>query len=168
MCIKHSLLTMSGLPGAFGLTLLSVGLVLLLAPYLGGTDLNVIVIPRFDPKIARRLKWCSPAFLFLVVLLHAPLWPLVCPKSCVSVSGNLTSTEADLYLTNSSNRSIRLSWRDPDGKEDPMRTFVLESHAPVLSEKTFLGHDWCVVDAATNEYIEEFQITKTEQRIEIR
>lgn len=167
MCIKHSLLTMAGIPGAFGLTLLSVCLVLLLVPYLGGIDLRVITIPRVGPKIAKVLKWYGPATLFLVVLLHIPLWPLVCPQSCVSVSGNLTSTQASLHLTNSSSRPIRVSWRDAEGKEDPKLTFVLEPQAPTLDQPTFLGHDWCVVDATTHEYIEEFRITKMEQRIEI-
>lgn len=168
MCLKHSLLTMAGIPGVFGLTLLTVCLVLVLAPYLGGIDLKAITIPRVGPKVAKALKWCGPAAFLLVVLLHIPLWPLVCPQSCVSVSGNVTSTEATLYFTNSSNRSIRLSWRDADGKEDPKLTYVLEPHSPTLTQRTFLGHDWCAVDATTHQYVEEFRITKLEQRIEIR
>jgi hypothetical protein len=168
MCIKHSLLTMAGLPGAFGLLLLTACSALVLAPYLGGIDLKVITIPVVPPQTGRWLRWCGPAALLLVVLLHVPLWPLACPQACVSVSGSVTSTKATLYFTNSSNRSVRLSWRDSEGREDPKLRPVLESHAPTLIEDTFLGHDWCVVDAATNEYIEEFRITNEDQRVDIR
>jgi len=168
MCVKHSLLAMAGIPGAFGLTLLLVCLVLVLAPYLGGIDLKIITIPTVGPMIAKWLKWLGPVAFILVVLLHIPLWPLVCPKSCSSVSGNLTSAKANLHLTNSSNRPIRVSWRDSDGKEDPNLTFVLEPNAQALDEETVLGHDWCVVDAATKVYIEEFRITKAQQQIDIR
>jgi hypothetical protein len=159
---------MAGIPGAFGITLLSVCLVLALAPYLGGIDLKVITFPLVGPGTAKWLRWCGPAALLLVVLLHVPLWPLLCPQECVSVSGNVTSAGATLYFTNSSKRPIRISWRDPDGKEDPKLTFVLEPRARPLEEPTFLGHDWCVVDAETHEYIEEFRITKTEQRVDIQ
>src|SRR6266481_3288778 len=168
MCIKHSLLTMAGMPGAFGITLLLVGLVALLAPYLGGPGLIEITIPKFEPKIARWLKWCGPAVFLLAVLLHVPLWPLVCPKSCVSVSGNSSATPAHMYVRNLSNRPIQVSWRSAQGKEDPDLTLVLEPQAPTASQETFLGHDWCIVDADTREYIEEIRITKTEQWIEIR
>jgi hypothetical protein len=67
---ERSLIEWLGLPENFGYALLIVGLVLLLAPYLHGSDFGIIKIPKFDPPTRRSLRVVGPMFMLFAVLLH--------------------------------------------------------------------------------------------------
>lgn len=68
------ILDLLGLPGAFGVTLLVVSLILVLAPYFAGLDFGVIKIPDFSPEWRRRLKWFGPFTLVFIILIHIPFY----------------------------------------------------------------------------------------------
>src|SRR5262249_33133053 len=69
---KHSLLAEAGLPDSLGIVILSLSLILLLAPYLAGTDLGVIKIPAFSESARRYLRFFGPVAMIAAVLLHLP------------------------------------------------------------------------------------------------
>lgn len=60
------------MPGAFGATLLLLGLILTLAPYFSGQDFGVIKIPDFSPEWRRKLKGIGPIVFVLMIGIHIP------------------------------------------------------------------------------------------------
>jgi len=70
----HSLFQMSGLPETFGVVLLTVGLVLLLSPYLGGYEVGDLSIPELDAATARILKIIGPVIFLVLIFAFVPIW----------------------------------------------------------------------------------------------
>jgi hypothetical protein len=68
-----SVLDRLNLPANFGYALLILGLVLVLAPYLRGTDFGVVKIPDFEAPMRRTLRVVGPLALLGAVLVHVPL-----------------------------------------------------------------------------------------------
>jgi len=65
---KISLLKLLGLPSEFGLALLILSLILLLAPYFAGHDFGVFKIPPFKYVVKKKLKIIGP-ILFILILI---------------------------------------------------------------------------------------------------
>jgi hypothetical protein len=70
-----TVLSYLNVPEQFGVTLLLLALVLLLSPYLAGTDFGVIKIPEFKPTAKRALRVIGPVAMLAALLLHFPLVP---------------------------------------------------------------------------------------------
>ncbi len=74
---KISLFELLGWQDDFGVLLLSVCFILLLAPYLAGKDFGIIKIPEFSLQTKRALRWLGPLlFIACAVALVAPLIPV--------------------------------------------------------------------------------------------
>src|SRR5437773_7909503 len=110
MCIRYSALKLATLPDAFGITFLTIGIILALVPYFAGANFGIFHVPRVQPATGRTLRWGGPLVLMIAVFLHLPVWPLVCPQSCTSVSA-VSDSPANLAILNSSSKTIRISWR---------------------------------------------------------
>jgi len=67
-----SILAKLGIHGAFGVVLLTLGLILALAPWWPGKDLGIFKIPTFGESNRRSLKWGGPLSLVLAIALHVP------------------------------------------------------------------------------------------------
>ena len=70
-----SVLDILSLPTEFVVTVLSIVLVMALAPYCGGQDFGFFKVPQFSETINLRLKWLGPAFFLGILLLLAPVLP---------------------------------------------------------------------------------------------
>lgn len=64
-----------GIPPEFGLSLLTLSLILFLSPYFSGVDFGVIKIPKLQIKTKKWLKIVGPVLLIGVVSLFLPVWP---------------------------------------------------------------------------------------------
>ncbi len=71
--MNDSILQLLGLPQPFGVTLLGLGLIVTLAPYIGGSDFGLFKVPAFSPNVHGRLRVLGPLLLFGAVALHMPL-----------------------------------------------------------------------------------------------
>lgn len=72
---KTSIIKLIGLPEAFAVVLLTLGLILTLAPYFSGTDFGVFKIPQFTDPARKRLKIIGPIVLLVLIFLSAPMMP---------------------------------------------------------------------------------------------
>lgn len=70
--MRQSILEMAGLPPPFGITLLGLGLILTLSPYLGGADFGLFKVPTFSPGSQNRLRIFGPLALIAAISLHVP------------------------------------------------------------------------------------------------
>ena len=103
--MKQSLLGVLGLPGEFGVALLLIALVLVLAPYLSGHDLGVIKIPEFGPGAKRALKIGGPSAMVAVLAFHLPFIEtadrdgngMIADTAC-TISGVVFDTESNRRL----------------------------------------------------------------------
>lgn len=73
MNTKKSIISLLGIPEAFGTLLLSLALILTLAPYLAGTDFGIFKIPDLNSQSKQTLKWLGPVFFLVSSLLFVPL-----------------------------------------------------------------------------------------------
>lgn len=73
MNTKKSIITLLGIPEAFGSVLLSLTLILALAPYLAGADFGIFKIPDLNTQSKQTLKWLGPVFVLGSILLFVPL-----------------------------------------------------------------------------------------------
>lgn len=75
--VKHSDRTsvyqLSGLPGAFGKTLLTISLVLVLTPYFAGDKIGPVDIPDCSGKLKEALKVVGPVVFMIMIGVHLPL-----------------------------------------------------------------------------------------------
>ncbi len=71
---RSSLFKMSGLPDAFGVILLVLSLVLLLAPYFSGTDFGQLRIPLVNEGTKKVLKIIGPVIFLSCVLFFVPFF----------------------------------------------------------------------------------------------
>ncbi len=76
----HGLLAELGLPDQFGFLLLAISLILLLAPYLSGSDLGVLKIPQVTDAARRTLRALGPIAIAAAILLHVPFFPKNGPR----------------------------------------------------------------------------------------
>jgi hypothetical protein len=145
----QSSLSYVGLPEHFGEALLLFALILLLSPYLAGTDLGFIKIPEFNPIAKRRLLILGPIAMVAAVLLHVPLVPKEETSKAVacSISGfvfdsdsnkPLSAVWVDLYrdLTSIQQRPALLNatvaTTGPDGKFSFDCGGIKESQYPLM------------------------------------
>ena len=61
-----------GIPSEFGLSLLTLSLILFLSPYFSGVDFGVIKIPKLKIKTKKWLKFVGPILLLASVSLYLP------------------------------------------------------------------------------------------------
>ena len=71
--MKENLIKTFGLPEPFGLTLLIIGLILALAPWLSGHDFGIFKIPQFSLRIRKALRILGPIFLIVAIVVHIPI-----------------------------------------------------------------------------------------------
>lgn len=71
---RRSTLEVLGLPKEFGVVLLIPALILLISPYLGGTDWGIFKVPQFSEHTTAVLRWLGPGLFVFVLLLFLPLW----------------------------------------------------------------------------------------------
>jgi hypothetical protein len=86
--MRVSLLAILGLPQPFGFTLLGLGLILTLAPYMGGADFGLFKVPTFSLDAQRRLRFLGPVFLIATVVLHLPI--ILQPNALTSLNAPAT------------------------------------------------------------------------------
>jgi hypothetical protein len=72
---RDSVLERLNLPSNFGYALLVLGLALLLAPYLRGSDFGIVKIPDFDAPVRRALRIVGPLVMLAAVMVHVSLFP---------------------------------------------------------------------------------------------
>jgi hypothetical protein len=70
---RRSIISWLGIPEAFGTVILSLALILTLAPYLAGTDFGIFKVPDLNAQYRKILKWLGPVFLLGAFLLFVPL-----------------------------------------------------------------------------------------------
>jgi hypothetical protein len=70
----ESLITKTGLPEEFGLTILLFSLVLLLAPWLSSADFGFLKIPAFPERTRRTLRILGPMVFFSAIAIHLPFF----------------------------------------------------------------------------------------------
>lgn len=71
--MKKSIFEIIGLPNPFGVLLLSFLFILLLAPYLSGSDFGLFKVPVFSEEAKKWLKIIGPALFLIGVLSFVPL-----------------------------------------------------------------------------------------------
>ena len=71
--MKESLLRALDLPEPFGLTLLILGLILALAPWLAGHDFGMFKVPQFRPRTKNSLRVLGPIYLLVAIAIHIPI-----------------------------------------------------------------------------------------------
>jgi hypothetical protein len=168
MCAKHSLLVLGQIPVQLGVAFSTVCAILALTPFLAGADFGLFRVPHVEPNVARWLRRLALPILICSFVPYVPMWPLVCPKVCTSFSSSASPGVASkLDFINSSSKTIRITWRSPEGKEDKYEPIVLRSGERETGIDTFLNHDWCVVDATNGDFIQEVLVTQTHQQVEI-
>jgi hypothetical protein len=72
---KRSTLEVLGIPKEFGVVLLTLALILVITPYLGGIDLGIFKVPDLPPHATSILHYLGPVLLILFSLLFLPYWP---------------------------------------------------------------------------------------------
>lgn len=72
-----SILDAAGLPEQFGFLLLAIATILLLSPYLSGSDLGMIKIPNLSEGAKKSLKLGGPIAMLAVIVLHVNMLPKV-------------------------------------------------------------------------------------------
>jgi len=69
---RRSTLELLGLPKQFGFLLLSLTLILLISPYVGGTDWGIFKVPQFSLGTTTVLRWLGPLLFLAGILLFVP------------------------------------------------------------------------------------------------
>ena len=100
-----------GIPTEFGILLLTLSLILFLAPYFSGTDFGVIKIPIFSSKAKKRLILFGPFLILGTIILFLPFWsnfytPLIIQNFRVSHSD--THHRLEITLQNTKHGGDRL------------------------------------------------------------
>jgi hypothetical protein len=72
---RRSLFQILRLPEPFGVVLLTGSMVLLLSPYLAGSDFGSFKVPTFPPSTTAILRVLGPLAFLAACLLFIPLWP---------------------------------------------------------------------------------------------
>jgi hypothetical protein len=70
--MNKSIIDFLNIPSDFGNTLLIIGLILALSPYLGGLDFGVFKIPELPPPIRKRFKILGPIIFLAIFILYIP------------------------------------------------------------------------------------------------
>lgn len=69
-----SFFDVSGVPSEFGISLLTLSLILSLSPYFSGIDFGIIKIPKLKVRAQKVLKIIGPLILLLSFLSFLPIW----------------------------------------------------------------------------------------------
>lgn len=90
------------LPQEFGALLLSLALILTLAPYLSGHDFGIFKIPDFGVSARNNLKWIGPALLVTGIIIHIPFGPALCDEPIYKVvtDKELCGTTTEEFIVN--------------------------------------------------------------------
>lgn len=86
---KKSLLKVIGIPSEFGVVLLTFALLLMLSPYLGGTDLGIFNVPSFSQSTTNVLYVLGPIMLLGAIFLFVPLFGRASEQSPVVALGSV-------------------------------------------------------------------------------
>ena len=88
------------LPQEFGALLLSLALILTLAPYLSGHDFGIFKIPAFNDGARSNLKWIGPVLLVAGIIIHLPFGHALCdePVYKVVTDQELCGTTTEEYI----------------------------------------------------------------------
>jgi len=62
------------LPQTFEVVLLTLGLILLVSPYIGGADFGIFKVPIFKTAIKQFLQYFGPFLFLLIIALFIPIW----------------------------------------------------------------------------------------------
>src|SRR5712691_8267570 len=108
---KHNLLFELGLPEQFGVVLLLLALILLLAPYLAGQDLGVIKVPPFTPSSKRILRVFGPLAMLAALFLHVPFFGKQ-KKQATQTSQEGSCLLAGVVFDGGSNKRLSGVWID--------------------------------------------------------
>jgi len=69
---RRSTLEVLGVPKEFGSILLILALILLISPYVGGTDWGIFKVPQFSQRTTMVLRWLGPLLFLASILLFVP------------------------------------------------------------------------------------------------
>lgn len=126
---KISLITYLHIP-EFGITLLIFTLILMCAPYLSGADFGVFIIPKFDPKTTKKLKFFGPIAFSIALFVHVPILSdptpveTTSPQTPTVTSFPKSSSPADTPTTSNSNLDQIPDWELKVEPELPCTTGV--------------------------------------------
>ncbi len=160
---RTSTLAKLGLPAPFGEIVLTVALVLFLAPYLSDTDLGIFKVPAFPAATQHVLRYTGPLFLLGAILLYLPLWR----ATTASLRSAGTDRPLNVIFTNASRNYLNVDWIDFDGRKDPEHHYSL---APGETQQvaTYVAHAWEVSNANTGEQIRSIVVTEKTPSVVIR
>jgi hypothetical protein len=138
---RRSIISWLGIPEAFGTLILSLALILTLAPYFAGTDFGIFKVPDLNAQYRKILKWLGPvsllgAFLLFVPLLETPTSPELETPTSPEVLSPLTPGYdfiAKASTAKWSNGSSQLSF---PGNRDDRQGFVYFGSYEVLEDDT--------------------------------
>jgi hypothetical protein len=162
MDAKQSTYAKLGLPSPFGQIVLTLALVLLLAPYLVGADIGIFKIPDLPVVTQRFLKYFGPILLVVAVLLYYPFWE----KQASGVRSAGTYVPIKIVFQNCSEHFLKVNWINFEGKNDPECYYTL---APGESKEvdSFVAHAWSVSNANTGAQLKPVIVTETTSTIRI-
>jgi hypothetical protein len=90
--IRKSTYELIGLPKEFGVILLTFGFILLVSPFMSGSDFGIFQVPQFNQGIQKTLRVAGPTVFAILVLLFVPIW-----KERVELSEESGSSAMDAY-----------------------------------------------------------------------
>src|SRR5215467_5546545 len=111
-----SLFKLSGLPDPFGVVVLIFSFILLLSPYLSGSDFGVFKIPMFGDPVRKWLKIVGPAAFLVVVFCYLPVFSAGQASLTQSANTNpelkpLLSQGRVLFFEGFTEKDIRANWK---------------------------------------------------------
>ncbi|HAX75491.1 MAG TPA: hypothetical protein DCY88_06605 [Cyanobacteria bacterium UBA11372] len=130
---RRSIISWLGIPEAFGTVILSLALILTLAPYLAGTDFGIFKVPDLNAQYRKILKWLGPVSLLGAFLLFVPLLETATPPAVLSPLTPGYDFIAKASIAKWSNGSSQLSF---PGNRDDSRGFVYFGSYEVLADDT--------------------------------
>jgi hypothetical protein len=102
---KISIIKFLGLPDAFTAVLLTIGLILSLAPYFSGADFGLFKIPQFTDSARKKLKIIGPVIFLVLVMLFLPLIPRDESVALSNANRNSANANRNESLTKNDNKS---------------------------------------------------------------
>ena len=131
--MKSSLLSLIGLPGEFGATLLLFAFILLLTPYFSGSDFGIFRAPEFSSSNKRKLKYAGPLALLLAILLQVPVFsPLdFQPTHTVRVQGFPSLNFRRGPITLEEIKALEKKKKEQPGYADPNLLFTIPNNTQV-------------------------------------
>ena len=128
--MRESILQVIGLPPAFGATLLGLGLILALAPYLGGADFGLFKVPALSAQKLRRLRVLGPLALAVAIALHIPFFLANHPAPAAQVLDTAASS-VESKSTPSSPALTMIATIYPDDECQPGSDFGIRTMSTI-------------------------------------